>query len=102
MNALRSAEAIMVTCPYCKIAFNASYRVCPCCRRFQVPLGEFAKSLECEAEKQLESGGSVREVEEMLIAGGLPEENATHLAAQYQQKVARRTRSHGLRRFLTG
>jgi hypothetical protein len=92
----------MVTCPACRIAFNPSYKVCPCCRRFEVPLEEFTKSLESEAEAQLESGRSLREVEEMLIAGGLAEENATQLAAMYQQKVARRTRSHGLRRFLTG
>jgi len=65
-------------------------------------LEEFTKFLEGVAETQLDAGNSLRDVEEMLIAGGMPEENATQVAALCQQKVARRTRSHGLRRFLTG
>ena len=77
----------MVTCPYCKIGFNASYKVCPCCQRFQVPLEEFTKSLESEAETRLEAGHSLRDVEEMLIAGGLPEEDATQRAALCRLKV---------------
>ncbi|MBS0262137.1 MAG: hypothetical protein JSS02_09330 [Planctomycetes bacterium] len=92
----------MVICPHCQIGFHPRFQVCPRCGNYQVPAEEYAQFLKSQIVVEIESGCSVRDVEQMLVDGGFSECEATELVAQHARRGKRRTRTRGFGRLVVG
>ena len=92
----------MIECPYCKISFSPSNRVCPRCKAYKGNLDDRIEYLGHCAEAALDRGLTPADVEAMLVEEGVPALAAYEMVTASARKVSREERSHGLIRLIGG
>jgi hypothetical protein len=93
---------MVIPCPSCEISFSPSHQVCPKCKQYRPDLKLRKEYLCDEAQHDLESGIAPEEVEERLIAEGLPPSEARQICNERWAIASSEARGYGAMRLAIG
>lgn len=93
---------MLVECPFCRFGYHAGARRCPKCQSYETPITARRVVVANEAAARIESGDTVDEIREWLLAEGFADFDAEAIIQSQLASQKSTARSLGVGRFATG